>query len=172
MNRLLLGLLHYPSLALVGALLALCGYAQLATARAERAPVVVIMRATPALAEVAPTAQPTAEPVAQQAAPTPQIVYVDRVVAAPPAESAAPATYAPAQEAPQPDALNDPAQNGGSVAAPGCPFPVVNGVCGNGASAAEADEGAAEEGTHAGRALPGKPQTLDSGIVILPTARP
>ena len=74
MNRLLLGLLHYPSLALVGALLALCGYAQLATARAERAPVVVIMRATPALAEVAPTAQPTAEPVAQQAKARGQLV--------------------------------------------------------------------------------------------------
>ena len=157
MNRLLLGLFRYPSLALVGALLALCGYAQLATARAERAPVVVIMRATPALAEVA-----------QQAAPTPQIVYVERVV-----EVAAPATYAPAQEAPQPqpDALNDPAQNGGSVAAPGCPFPVVNGVCGDGAPAPQADEGATE-GTHAGRALPGKPQIIPGGIVILPTARP
>ena len=58
MNRLLLGLFRYPSLALVGALLALCGYAQLATARAERAPIVVIMQATPALAEVAPTARP------------------------------------------------------------------------------------------------------------------
>lgn len=168
MNRLLLGLFRYPSLALVGALLALCGYAQLATARAERAPIVVIMQATPALAEVAPTAQPTAEPVAQQAAPTPQIVYVERVV-----EVAAPATYAPAQEAPQPqpDALNDPAQNGGSVAAPGCPFPVVNGVCGDGAPAPQADEGATE-GTHAGRALPGKPQIIPGGIVILPTARP
>ena len=163
MNRLLLGLFRYPSLALVGALLALCGYAQLATARAERAPIVVIMQATPALAEGAPTAQPTAEP---------QIVYVDRVVAAPPAESAAPATYAPqGAPQPQPDALNDPAQNGGSVAAPGCPFPVVNGVCGDGAPAPQADEGATE-GTHAGRALPGKPLTLPGGIVILPTARP
>ena len=171
MQKVAVGLFRYPSLALVGALLALCGYAQLATARAERAPVVVIMRATPALAEVAAPAAPVV--LAPQPTAAPQIIYVDRVVAAPPAESAAPATYAPqGAPQPQPDALNDPAQNGGSVAAPGCPFPVVNGVCGNGASAAEADEGAAEEGTHAGRALPGKPQIIPGGIVILPTARP
>ena len=36
MQKTLLTLFRYPSLALVGALLALCGYAQLATARAER----------------------------------------------------------------------------------------------------------------------------------------
>ena len=145
MQRALLTFFRYPSLALVGALLALCGYAQLATARAERAPIVVIMRATPALAQVEPTAEPVV--LAPQPPAAPQIIYVDRVVAAPPVEVAAPATYAPAQEAPQPqpDALNDPAQNGGSVAPAGCPFPVVNGVCGNGAAAAQADEGATEE---------------------------
>ena len=170
MQKVAVGLFRYPSLALVGALLALCGYAQLATARAERAPVVVIMRATPALAEVAAPAAPVV--LAPQPTAAPQIIYVDRVVAAPPAESAAPATYAPqGAPQPQPDALNDPAQNGGSVAAPGCPFPVVNGVCGDGAPAPQADEGATE-GTHAGRALPGKPQIIPGGIVILPTARP
>lgn len=31
--------------------------------------------------------------------------------------------------------LNDPALNGNNLAPPGCPFPIINGICGNGALA-------------------------------------
>lgn len=160
---------HYPSLAGVGLILAALSYAALAPLAQAAPPTIVIVQATPALAQVAPTAAPIA---LEQATPETKIIYVDRVVEVPAPAAAAPATYAPPveQEAPPAtDTLNDPATNGGSTAAPGCPFPVVNGVCGNGAPAAPAEEGA-QEGTHAGRRLPDKPDCLPNGVCIVPTA--
>lgn len=55
----------------------------------------------------------------------PEVVYV-----------AAPSTPAPVVDVQSTqaaiDALNDPAQNGGNVAPEGCPFPIINGTCGDG----------------------------------------
>jgi len=44
-------------------------------------------------------------------------------------------------------ALNDPAQNGNSLAPPGCPFPIINGVCGNGARAKDVQDVPPRDGT-------------------------
>lgn len=43
--------------------------------------------------------------------------------------------------------LNDPAQNGNSLAPPGCPFPIINGICGNGALAKDVPDVPARDGT-------------------------
>ncbi len=37
-------------------------------------------------------------------------------------------------------ALNDPTQNGNNLAPPGCPFPIINGICGNGARAKDVSD--------------------------------
>lgn len=83
---------------------------------------------------VAPIAQPTEPPPPLPepiviAAPTaePQIVYVDRVVYQPPPPQPAPET--------------------GNIAPEGCPFPIVNGVCGNGQPTPDYDQ----EGSRKGR---------------------
>ena len=41
------------------------------------------------------------------------------------------------------DALNDPNQNGGNVAPVGCPFPIINGTCANGARAKDVPDDSA-----------------------------
>ena len=75
---------------------------------------------------------------------------------------------APAAPPPIDAALNDPAQNGGSIPDPGCPFPIVNGVCGNGGSATDASHFATELVVRFAkdrRALPAICLASDSGIL-------
>lgn len=112
----------------------------------------IIITATPALPlldqaqnsavsdQLAPTAtavplEPTPEPVITF--PTEPAQEVPAVGYEPPAAPnpifvETPPTPDPFATAPIDPVLNDPAQNGGNVADPGCPFPVLNGVCANG----------------------------------------
>jgi len=119
-----------------------------------------IIIATPAL----PTAVPTDAPAFVLAAPTPAPapteaapVYSDVSADSAPQNGAGDVGYLDTvgAQAPhairdsesdlptiEPDAINDPAQNGGNVAPDGCPFPIVNGVCANGALAKSIDDSA------------------------------
>jgi hypothetical protein len=80
------------------------------------------------LANLAPALAPVeAQQAAPElAAPTPTEEQAYQTDSQP--GGAAPATLSPEDLS----AINDPAQNGNNLAPPGCPFPIINGVCGNG----------------------------------------
>lgn len=88
----------------------------------------------------APTAAPVVLPVIAPVQSAPSTLSV---MDAPPAQQ----DTAPAIIPEDLVQLNDPAQNGNSVAPPGCPFPIINGICGNGARAKDVPDVPPRDGT-------------------------
>lgn len=142
-------------------------------------PIVILSTVTPAIVPLASEVMPTAAPVeaAPTALPIIPAVEVARIYPAtatpisteppPPAiEVASAPETAPAAPPPIDAALNDPAQNGGSIPDPACPFPIRNGVCGDGNPAPPAQT---EFGSKPGRDIPPKPTAapLPGGGAIL-----
>lgn len=152
-----------------------------------QAQIVILSTVTPAIVPLASEVMPTAAPVeaAPTALPIITAVEVARIYPAtatpisteppPPAiEVASAPETAPAAPPPIDAALNDPAQNGGSIPDLACPFPIRNGVCGDGNPAPPAQT---EFGSKPGRDIPPKVDRLKAidlpnGGAIYPTAQP
>ena len=111
-----------------------------ALAIATQAPIILVATPTPGMAPIpaiAPAqAAPTMPPLEPEVAPAP--VLVDPEPPAVPEPTLSPERAAA-------DTLNDPALNGGNIAPAGCPFPIINGVCGNGLPVPADDAGFGEK---------------------------
>ena len=119
--------------------------APIAAAPLPPRPIILIATPTPA-----PFVQTIADPPAPIEAPAVEIAPAPIEVApSPPPIELPPPVFEPVPEPPpaeieamhgmkaelpteRMDALNDPTRNGGNIAPAGCPFPIVNGMCGNG----------------------------------------
>lgn len=157
----------------VFALLALALYASFAPARPDVQAQDIIIMATPTPA--LPTPALALDPAIVFSLPTPLPAPEWPTTAQEPFSGteasgggdyiAAPTPDMAAMHAESIEVLNDPAQNGGSIAPAGCPFPIINGVCANGllakdipdsdpvfGSKSTADPGPAP--THGGKARP------------------
>ena len=118
--------------------------APLAAAPLPLQPIILIATPTPApfvqtiAAPPAPIEAPAVAPAPIEVAPVPQPIEVAPMAELPPPapepEPEPAMIYGTKAELPteRMDALNDPTQNGGNLAPSGCPFPIVNGMCGNG----------------------------------------
>lgn len=147
-----------------------------ATPAVQHPPVqaLVSLPPTPTATEMPAPTEPA--PVEVAAPPEPQVIYIDRVVEVP-VEQPAPVyqppppaevipTAAPVVEAAPPQ----PAPDTGNVARDGCPFPVINGVCGDGSTAPKVTEEGARHSPE--RHIPDKPVELPGGVLIVPTGQP